>query len=264
MEIIAKISKGSKMDQIYIPKIRSGLNVGEYVIVKPLKEKVPLERLYFRNIDNAEPIKLEVIKEMIKIIDKNIENENIIITGSFLDEGFNFNDIDIIIMAEIGKNEKSLNKIKKEIIERINIEPHLLVLDNKTLLNGLSKDPLYLLMLSKCVSKKRFVHKINKIINYKLLDLHLLKSKVLINNFDILNGSEKYYYLRNMVAISLFLDNKEINKKSIEKEIKIVFSLDINKIRQNLINKEDFIKKYKLRYNKVYEKILGGIKNGSK
>ena len=39
MEIIAKISKGSNMDQIYIPKIRYGLNVGEYVIVRPLKEE---------------------------------------------------------------------------------------------------------------------------------------------------------------------------------------------------------------------------------
>ena len=119
-------------------------------------------------------------------------------------------------------------------------------------------------MLSKCVSKKRFVHKINKEINYKLLDLHLLKSKTLINNFDLLNGNEKYHYLRNVVAISLFIENKEVNKKTIEDEIKRIFSLSVNKIRQNLIDKEDFMKKYNLVYSKVYEKILNGIKNGSK
>ncbi len=263
MEIIAKISKGSNMDQIYIPKIRPGLSIGEYVIVKSLKEEKPIEKLYFRGINNIEPMKLEIIKEIIKIIDKNIENENVIITGSFLDKGFNFNDIDIIIIG-IDKDEKSPKNIKREIIEKINAEPHLLILDNKILLDGLSKDPLYLLMLSKCISKKRFVYKIKKRINYKLLDLHLLKSKILINNFDLLNGDEKYYSLRNMVAISFFLENKKINKNSIGKEIKRIFSLDINKIRQNLINKEDFIKKYKLLYNKVYEKILEEIKNGSK
>ena len=251
------------MDQIYIPKIRPGLSIGQYVIVKPLMEEKPVERLYFRNINNLEPMKLEIIKEIIKIIDKNIENENIIIAGSFLDKGFNFNDIDIIIITKIGKNEKSQNNIKREIIEKINIEPHLLILNKKILFHGLSKDPLYLLMLSRCISKKRFVYKIKKIINYQLLDLHLLKSKILINNFDILNGSEKYYYLRNAVAISFFLENKKINKNSIEKEIKRIFSLDINKIRQNLMNKENFIKKYRLMHNKVYEKILEGIKNGS-
>jgi len=265
MEIIAKISKGSNMDQIYIPKIRYGLNVGEYVIIKPLKEEKPIERLYFRNINNIEPMKLEIIKEIIKIIDKNIENENIIITGSFLDKGFNFNDIDIIVItAEIGKKEKNIDNIKEKIIEKINIGSHILILNNKILLDGLSKDPLYLLMLSRCISKKRFIYKIKKRVNYKLLDLHLLKSKILINNFDFLNGDEKYYSLRNMIAISFFLENKKINKNSIEKEIKRIFSLDINKIKQNLINKQDFIKKYKLIYNGVYKKILSGIKNDTK
>lgn len=252
------------MDQIYIPKIRSGFGVGEYVIVKRLKGEKPIERLYFRNTNHIEPMKLETVKEIIKIIDKNVENENVIITGSFLDKGFNFNDIDIMIITEIGENKKTINEIKAEITEKINIEPHLLILNNKILLDGLSKDPLYLLMLSRCISKKRFVYKIIRRINYKLLDLHLLKSKTLINNFDLFNGSDKYYSLRNMVAIYFFLENKKINKYSIEKEIKRIFSLDINKIKQNLINKEDFVKSYKLMYDEVYEKILDGIKNGSK
>ena len=91
-----------------------------------------------------------------------------------------------------------------------------------------------------------------------------MKSKILINNFDLLNGNEKYYYLRNMFAISFFFENKKINKNSFKKEIKRIFNLDINKIRQNLINKEDFVKKYRLMYNKIYEKVLGGIKDGSK
>ena len=43
MEIIAKISRGSKMDQVYIPKNRGGFSIGSYVILKPIKIKKPLQ-----------------------------------------------------------------------------------------------------------------------------------------------------------------------------------------------------------------------------
>jgi len=39
MVIISKISKGSKMDQIYLPKNRSNLNIGDYVIISPLNQE---------------------------------------------------------------------------------------------------------------------------------------------------------------------------------------------------------------------------------
>ena len=105
MELIAKISKGSKMDQIYISKNREGLNTGSYVIIKPLKTITTTKnkKPYFYNIKSIEPIKLRIINQIIKIINKITPNDNIIITGSFLDKGFNFNDIDILLI----NNKKS-------------------------------------------------------------------------------------------------------------------------------------------------------------
>ena len=49
MEIISKISKGTKMDQIYIPKNRPGLDIGTYVKIIPIEEKI-IKRPYFYNI----------------------------------------------------------------------------------------------------------------------------------------------------------------------------------------------------------------------
>ena len=46
-----------------------------------------------------EPIKLEIIKRIFNIIEDLTDNENIIITGSFLDKGFHFNDIDVVIIS---------------------------------------------------------------------------------------------------------------------------------------------------------------------
>src|SRR3989338_9655760 len=114
MELISKVSKGSKMDQIYIPKNRLGLEIGSHVIIKPfeIKERKFSEKLYFYNVKSLEPLKLDIINKIINTIDNYLKDyQNVIITGSFLDEGFNFNDIDIIILSEEKIIEEKVKKI---------------------------------------------------------------------------------------------------------------------------------------------------------
>ncbi len=259
MELISKVSKGSKMDQVYLPKNRNGFNIGDYVILKPLEEKKFIKKPYFYDVKNIEPIKLEIIKEIISIIDSLATNENIIISGSFLDKGFNFRDIDVIIIGEDKVDERY---IKNSIENKIKIKTHIISLDNKTLIKGLSTDPLYQLLLSKCIAKKRFVYKLEYRINYKILDLHLLKSKLLIDSFDMLDGNEKYYLVRNIIAISLYLKKKKIDTEKVDKEIRKVFNLkSTNEIKQNILEKDKFLKKYKKIYENTFEKIMQGIKN---
>lgn len=262
MELIAKISKGSKMDQVYVPKNRSGFSIGSYVVLKLLETKKLVEKPFFYNIKSIEPIKLGIVNKIISIIDKTIDKyENIIITGSFLDRGFNFNDIDVIVVSEATLNIKSIQNM---IEDRIRIKMHIMLLDNRTLIKGLSTDPLYEIMLSRCIAKKRFVYKIKHKINYKILDLHLLKSKTLIDNFDLLDGSEKYYLIRNMIAIFLYLQQKKIDKEKVDKEIIRIFDLkDIKEVKQNMLGKDIFLKKYKIIYKKIFNKIMEGIKHGS-
>ncbi len=268
MELIGRISKGSKMDQVYIPKNRTGFFSGEYVVILPLDKKTEENRTktkqfkpYFYNLKNLEPIKIRIIEEIFSLIDKKLSPKNILITGSFLEHGFKFNDIDILII-----NEKKINFeiIKSQIENTTGIKTHILLLDNKSLISGLSSDPLYLLMLSKCVSKNRLIFNVKREINYPLLDLHLLKSKTLTDNFEILSGDEKYYFVLNMVSILLFVQGKKISKEIVNKEIEKLFSISSKEIKQNLINKQDFIKKYKESYNKTFNLIMDGVKNESK
>ena len=194
MELIAKISKGSKMDQIYLPKNRIGLATGQYVLVSQLNNIIKKEkefRPFFYNLKDIAPIKLQIIKQIFINLEA-LNPENIIITGSFLEQGFHFNDIDIILIT---KNKPEIREIQKNLESQLKIKIHLLVLNNKSLTEGLSKDPLYEMMLSKCVSKERLIYNAERDIDYKILDYQLLKSKSLIDNFDILNGNEKYYFL---------------------------------------------------------------------
>ncbi|MEK6836974.1 MAG: hypothetical protein AABX94_04905, partial [Nanoarchaeota archaeon] len=185
----------------------------------------------------------------------------IIITGSFLEEGFHFNDIDVLVLTE---DKISLNIISLDVKKKTGINGHILVLSSKALVRGLEADPLYQMMLSRCVAQKRFIYKTKPALNYKLLDLHLFKSKTLLDNFDILNGREKYNLVRNLVAIYLYLNKKKITVESVDGEIKNIFGVNVLKIKDNVLDKKDFIRKYKLIYNKSFNLILRGIEHGSK
>lgn len=251
VELIAKVSIGSKMDQIYLPKNRSGFLAGQYVLIQPIESPKEIKKPFFYGIEHLESIKTRLIEEMFALIGKRAEFENVIVTGSFLEQGFCFNDIDILI---IGKEAKGLDKAIEQLID---IKTHIIFISNQELIKGLETDPLYQLMLSKCISTKRIIYNVPLKINYQLLDAHLLKSKTLIDNFDAFDGNEKYYLIRNMIAIKLFIEHKKISQEQISKEIKSLFNLDITKIKKNLLNK-DFLNKYKKVYNETSKLILEG------
>ena len=250
------------MDQIYIPKKRVGMPTGSYVMIKPIETEPKAIKPFFYNITYLEPIKVKIIEEIFKTIDKYTKSENIIITGSFLEQGFNFNDIDIIIIAENSLNKEYISNTLKK---KIGAKTHLIAINNKALLKGLSTDPLYRIMLSRCVAKKRLIYRPGFKVNYKVLDLHLLKSKLLINNFDFLTGNEKYEIVRNLIAISQFINKREITKAGIDIAIDNTFGANtVEKLKNNLLPKKDFLDKYRKIYINVQNKILNKIKNGSK
>lgn len=251
MEMISKVSKGSAMDQIYIPKRRAILPVGSYVLIKPLEAEETAFEPVFYNIKSLEPIKITIIKEIFKITDKHTKADNIIITGSFLEKGFRFNDIDVVLITE----EKA-EGVRQELAKNLGINAHVITITNNALIKGLETDPLYRAMLSRCVSMNRFIYKIKPKINYKILDLHLLKSRLLIDNFKILNGSEKYDLVRNLISISLFINKKKVTADSINSAIDTIFGQKtVEHLKENTVQK-DFLIKYKNVYISTRNKIL--------
>lgn len=251
------------MDQVYIPKRRAGLSVGSYVVVRPLETRTEEEiKPFFHNVNYLEPIKVEIINEILKTISQLVKCDNIIVTGSFLDRGFKFNDIDVIVITE---EKINITHIINLLENKIGPKFHLILISNKALIRGYSTDPLFMLMLDRCVSKKRFIYKENPEINYKLLDLHLLKSKPPIDNFDFLTGNEKYEMTRNLIAISQFIDKKEVTNETVHSTINNIFGNEtVQKLKNNLLSKKDFLDKYKELYNSTQNKIFKGIKDDSK
>ena len=184
-----------------------------------------------------------------------------IITGSFLEAGFDFKDIDVLLITDKKMENGNINS---HFEGKFGISIHTIPISFKSILKGLATDPLFQMMLSKFVSKERVIFKIKNEVNYKLLDLHLLKSKSLIGNFDFLPGKEKYKLTRNLIAIGLFIENKKISMETINNKIESYFGKGIIKnIKENLLDK-DFLNKYKKLYNEIFKMLLDGIKNGSK
>lgn len=253
------------MNQIYLPKNARllGMLPGQYVVINiltsPTQEaKTAKFAPYFYGLNKAEPIKLEIVEKIFSISSKFTEKENnIIVTGSFLDSGFNFNDMDLIILGDnINTNTKA---IEQEIIAKIGIRPHILALTREEFIRGLVSDPLYQTMISRCISKNRLIFRFKPTIKAKLLDLHLLKSKALIDNFDILNGREKYYLVFNLVSILLFIQQRKITKELVEKAIKQEFGIkNLEEIKENLVGRE-FLKKYRKIYEKTFDLIIKEI-----
>ncbi|MBU2638312.1 MAG: hypothetical protein KJ955_05035 [Nanoarchaeota archaeon] len=254
-EIIARISIGSRMDQVYLPKNRPmALSIGSYVVVSPAIQQKEIKPHYYHT-RQIEPIKAQIVQEIFR----NIDAENVIIAGSFLEKGFCFEDIDIIVIN--GKAEGL-----EEFIEgNFGLKAHVIRMSQDALRAGLNTDPLFQMALSRFAAKERVIFKIQPEIKHKLLDIHLLKSKTLPEQFEHLEGKDKYKLTRNLFAIKLFLEEKTATKEKVSKAIDAWFGKGtVKMLSANTLSKNPFITKYKKAYRKVFNAIMAGISNNDK
>lgn len=263
MELIRKISMGSRMNQIYIPKEKIGFNAGAYVVIKPIATSEITGRLFSYGSLHLSSLKTKIAEQIFRIILRVAEVENIFIVGSFLEEGYNFNDIDIIIIA--GKRDIDKNKISAEIEEDIGVQAHLIVCDYPTLARGINSDPLFELMMSRYISIKRWITKKIRTFDYKKLDLQLFKSRALDKNFDYLTGKQKYDFIRNLIALKLFIEGERLTYHNLDNEVKKSFSIKKGEILNNMIaDRKALIKIYNSIFKSLEKTILKGIEHESK
>lgn len=256
--MIAKVSKGSVMDQIYLPRQREGFSIGSYVEIRPITQN-KVENLVFYNTQQVEPIKIHIIKEIFKIIDPNNSVENIIVTGSFVNEGFHFNDIDIIVISDKDIDQKM---IQTRLEETLGGKFQVIVLSKKEFQDALLQEPMMDCMAQKCVSSRSFVVPSTKQMKWKSLDLGLLSSELLIENFPILTTNERYKQVRNLVATYNFIENKHM--RSVDDSIDDLFGKGISaSLKNGTLELKDFRKKYKRIYKKLQRTIFAGFKYDS-
>jgi len=258
-ELVKKISKGTRFNQIYLQKSEGlGFESGKTVIIRALADAIAKELPIFEYNVKLNSLKKEIVKTIFKIIDNNGSYDNIIITGSFLDEGFNFEDIDIIIINP--KIDKSA--LKDSIRQSIGIAPHLILIDSESFNKGIRRDPLFRLMVDRYVSIKRAIFHKDKKANYKLLDIYLIKNRNLVDGYDLLSIKQRKKLLRDFISIKLFVDDKEVTIKNIKNEIERIFG---NEVIEKLFYygdgeaKQEFIANLKKEFNKLEKRILENV-----
>lgn len=244
------------MDQIYLPKVRPpGFAVGDCVeIIATTQQNISF---YTHHVSRLEPLK-SIIKD--EILNYFEHMDNTFITGSFLEEGFNFQDIDVVVLGETG----SKNSWPDYFTQKLGVPVQIINIDRKSLQQGLEQDPLFQMMMSKYLARKREIFRYKTVVNYKLLDLHLLKSKTMMENFEVLTGKEKYKLVRNLLAIDLFLKEKKLDKEIVENEMEGVFGKGTpEKLKENMTEKNIFLPKFRKKYEEVFQIILKGIQHES-
>ena len=99
-----KVSKGSRFNQIYVPKeMEEIVEVGDLVEVRLLKKNI---ELYYKNQKKIYDFKEYLIKKIFSDLQRFTEIDSVFIVGSFLYETI-YNDIDVIII--VNKERKNLN-----------------------------------------------------------------------------------------------------------------------------------------------------------
>lgn len=258
-----KVSRGSRFNQIYIPKeMENSIEVGDLVRVRLIKKDI---KIYYKNQKKLSKFKEYLIKNIFSSLREFDKIKFILIVGSFLHEII-YNDIDIVIIIDI--NEKKFeNDFEKNIesllTKKFNQKFHVLLYDEQKLKILIEKDPLTRAMFNSYISNSKIKLNYKKIIDKNHIEFLLMMPEDLLE----LKMPSKIFYdnIRRLITIELFLKNRELNRETIlnliNKEINIKL---LNKIKDNeTISGEEINSLRKVIKEKIWL-VREAIKNGQK
>lgn|SRR3989338_5531249 len=224
------VSKGSRFNQIYVPRCMGNLiEAGDEVEVRLTKKSVSLH--YSQGLKKLSEFKENLIKDTFSFLN-NYNNVNYaFVVGSFLTEKINYNDIDVVLSTN-KKNNNFESIIYNKLVENFNLKFHLLAIEENRFNHLLKICPLTKSMFSKFICNRTV-----KIPDEKLIDKNHLKF-LLMTPQDLLeiklNSRAFFDSLRRLITIERFLKNNNLGTEEINIEIKeLVNNLLYNKIKNN-------------------------------
>ena len=250
-KFIHKISKGSRFNQIYIPKeMNSVFEIGDIVEIKLLSKK---ESFYYsKNLKKLSNYKENFVKEIFSSLAGFSDIRQVFIVGSFLTNKIDYNDLDVLLITD--KNIET--KIYNLLIEKFNIKFHVITIPAHRFEYLIYSCPLTRSMLSYFVSNKEF----NLPEEIKIDKNHI--RYLLMTPEDLLKvnpGSRAYYdSIRRLITIENFLENKPIDILEISSHLTKI----IGETLFFLIKSNEIIEKEQIEFlRKIIKEKLSTIKN---
>lgn len=257
-----KVSKGSRYNQIYIPRGKEReFEVGDIVEVKLIKKE---GRLYYSgHLKELSNFKENLIKQIFTFLSKYKEIKQIFIFGSFLTKKIDYNDIDILILVD-KENEVFDNKVYGDVTDKFNLNIHIISWQSDKIKKTLQICPMSRGMLYHNVSNKNFSIPSEKIIeDNHIRNLLMVPEDLLKVRFPL--GKIYYNSLRKLVTIEHFLKNNEIAPDKIDDELtKSINTENITILKENH-NVEPYLLKEIRKIIKDKLSIINNLlKNGKK
>jgi len=224
------VSKGSRFNQIYVPKsMESLIEVGDAVEVRLVRKRTQL--YYSRGFKKLSEFKENLIKGVFSFLTETGIAPWIFVVGSFLTEKINYNDIDLVLIAD-KRNSDVEESAYSRLTEKFNLKFHMLVIEEKSFERLLKICPLTKSMFGNFVCNKPV-----EISNEALIDRNHIKF-LLMMPYDLLEiklSSRTFFdNLRRLVTIERFLRNKNLDIAAINQELEdTVKSPLYQKIRNN-------------------------------
>ena len=216
IKFVKTVSKGSKFNQIYVPKNMENLiEAGDEVEIRLIKKHI---KLYYSNgLKNLSVFKESLIRGIFSFLNGNFDINAIFIVGSFLTEKISYNDIDIVIITS-EKNENLEESVYNKLIEKFDLKFHILAIKEKRFwrLSGIC--PLTRAMFSNFICNKPI-----KIPDKKFADKNHIKFLLMMPH-DLLeiklNSRSFFDSVRRLITIERFLKDRSLDIATINEEIK--------------------------------------------
>ena len=237
LKFVHKVSKGSRFNQIYVPKeMERHFQSGDLVEVTLLEKSISVH--YSKNLVKLSEFKETLIKNIFLELRRFKEIKQIFIVGSFLTQKQDYNDIDIIIISE--KNlEKEIYEI---LIDKFELKFHIINIPEDNFESLQKYCPMTRSMLYYFVSNKKFSLSKGTELNKNHIKFLLIMPE------DILTITLKprvfYDSLRRLLTIERFLENDSLDPLEVNKEIQTLITKNLaTDIRNNENISDEIIKK---------------------
>jgi len=240
-----KVSKGSRFNQVYIPKdMEDKIEVGDLVEVRLIKKHI---EVYYHNVNKLSEFKKYLIKNIFSELSKINKVKEVFLVGSFLHDTI-YNDIDLVIALE---NKELIKNIEKGLTKKFNQKFHVLGISIEKLRKLVKVDPITRAMFDSYVSNKEIIFDKDRTIDKNHINFLLMMPEDLL---DIELSSKVFYdNIRRLVTIELFLQYDKLENKIIVDKVRKLLGDDLFKeIKNNLeINKDELGKIRKIIKKKI-------------
>lgn len=227
-----RVSRGSRFNQIYIPKyLENEVEVGDEVEVKLIKKYKEL--YYSKGLKKLSHFKENLIKDVFSFLGRFDEILDAFIVGSFLFRKVDYRDIDIVVVTS-GQKKGFDEVVYDRLINRFNLRFHVISIEKERFEYLLKVCPLTRSMFSSYVSNKKVSLDRKKIIDKKHLMFLLMMPEDLLE--IRLNNRVFFDNLRRLITIERFLDGNELGLGGINKELRTLIG---DRLYERMKNNEE-------------------------